>query len=33
MATEVYTAGDWWASLRLDFGGHPAQACVRNASQ
>jgi len=24
MATEVYTAGDWWAFLRLDFGDHPA---------
>ena len=25
------TAGDWWAVLRLDFGDHPAQACIRNA--
>jgi hypothetical protein len=27
------TAGDWWASLRLDFGGHPAgQEALRPAA-
>jgi hypothetical protein len=26
VAAEIYTAGDWWAILRLDFGDDPAWA-------
>ena len=33
VVTEVSTAGDWWAVLRLDFGDHPSAGVHRTAQQ